>query len=704
MVANKLKRLYPKWLELRELQRTLTKLSAVNVVDKETEGDVGGQQGIQEGFTREFPAGEIQDETNTGPEFDQFKRPRQAEIGQELTQLTTEREKSKVKQQETQHGLWNESYSDENSFEDPDLKLGENSDDDSVDPLEQQTYEPYAQGTGPLNPRYEDSGKRYDIVLHSSRVAKEEINPNKGPSQIWIAVDLDGTILEPPPGDIYEKDGKNMFGEPKPGAREAMYEMIDGGARVSVYTARTYFAKTKEKENSLLFDIENVLVENDIPFTDVYIGNKPPAHMYIDDRNIPFDDDWNAVLDTVRDKLNKKEAQVQFTADDLTRLYELEYKIDQLNRRKTEAGGWIEDTIQNKIWQWEEELRSLVYKGLEELKKIFDKWIGLHSTSSWFIREEDIPEEIEQMENKELKELYEQYQRGEINKPWDVIVSELDEKYMPLIAEYMFTNLEPYRTIRDIYEELKQYPVDDLGSNIAMFNIALNTVHKDGKMIDWWHGITEEDLNDLTAGKYIPEWDAELSKIANDPVKDTVNFQGIDIDIEWPSGSIRSYEGDDTYVTHMKADYGYARGVEGNDGEELDIYLADRESTSPVAFIIEQLDGEGNYDEDKIVLGVESEGEAADIYLEHMPSYALGDIREVPIERLRNALYGKPEDRRGQEDQVPSEEKEATKTWPEDDIFENEFTDGTEDRENRDIPRPEEKEKATYRNALKVSL
>ena len=30
---------------------------------------------------------------------------------------------------------------------------------------------------------------------------------------------------------------------------------------------------------------------------------------------------------------------------------------------------------------------------------------------------------------------------------------------------------------------------------------------------------------------------------------------------------------------------------------------------------------------------------------------------------------------------------EATKTWPEDDIFDNEFTDGTEERENRDIPR-----------------
>jgi hypothetical protein len=265
----------------------------------------------------------------------------------------------------------------------------------------------------------------------------------------------------------------------------------------------------------------------------------------------------------------------------------------------------------------------------------------------------------------------------------------------------------------------------------------------------------------------------------------------------------------------MKADYGYARGINGNDGEELDIYLVDRDSDSPVAFIIEQVTEDGEYDEDKIVLGARSEGEAIDIYLQHMPEYMLGDVREVPVDKLVNALYGQPEDRRGEEDLVPSEEKDmgilafriiasfsdlamraidqiakrdvwdselaqtifsivdpskgyvamvdalakelirtsrdedslakklegivdpssrpqlqfpdyspedveeieqsvgptgtqkmiqamikcGTKTWPEDDMFEDEFTDGTEDRENRDIPRPHETEKATYRNA-----
>jgi gamma-glutamylcyclotransferase (GGCT)/AIG2-like uncharacterized protein YtfP len=47
------------------------------------------------------------------------------------------------------------------------------------------------------------------------------------------------------------------------------------------------------------------------------------------------------------------------------------------------------------------------------------------------------------------------------------------------------------------------------------------------------------------------------------------------------------------------------------------------------------------------------------MYLQHMPAYMLGDIREVPIDKLKNALYGQPEDRRGEEDLVPSDEKTA---------------------------------------------
>jgi len=467
----RLRRFYPRHLELRDLRRTVAKLSDVNIVDKETGGDVGGQQTLS--FPSEFPAGEIQDSKNTGPEFDQYKRPRQADTGQGLTQLTTERETSKIKQDETQHGMWSDSYHDDNQFEDRDLKLGESeSNNDDIDTLKDPVYAPYSNGNGPVNSRYEDTDQNErNIVLHSSRhnekVAQRRAEDDIGKSnrdQVWICVDLDGTLLSSP-GEYQDQNGNHLFGEILPGKgrigpREALQELVDGGARVSIWTARQYFDEESKAsralglspEDLLKFQLEEELILQDITFSDIYIGKKPPAHIFIDDKSIPaFAGDWDMVIDAVQDKLSKK---------------------------------------------------------------------------------------------------------------------------------------------------------------------------------------------------------------ANDPIKDSVDFHGIKVNIEWPAGSIRSYEGQDSYITHMKADYGYAHDIMGNDGEELDIYLADRDSRSDKGYIIEQLNHDGEYDEDKIVLGVDSEGEAVDVYLQHMPSYMLGDVREVSVDKLKHALYGEPEDRRGEDDAIPEEEKD----------------------------------------------
>ncbi|KKL63767.1 hypothetical protein LCGC14_2171800, partial [marine sediment metagenome] len=257
-------------------------------------------------------------------------------------------------------------------------------------------------------------------------------------------------ILESPPDSKYEITGVHQFGEPLPGAKEALQEMVDGGARVSIYTARQFFADSDEEENKLKEAVEDVLTLHDIPFSDVYIGKKAPFHHFIDDRAVTFDGDWDFALDAIRD---------------------------------------------------------------------------------------------------------------------------------------------------------------------------------------------------------------QLIKTANDSIKDTTNYKGIEIDIEWPKGSIRSYEGEDTYVTYMECSYGYVRGIDGSDGEELDIYLGDEDSD--IVFVIEQVKDDGSYDEDKIMLGFNSEEDAVDMYLQHMPAFMLGDIRTVSVEKLVNALNGEPEDRRGEEDQVPSEEKSA---------------------------------------------
>lgn len=497
---SRLERFYPKKFAKDKLCKLIDSIdsdrdSSVNIVDMPTDGDVGGREQLS--FPSEFPAGELPDNQNDAAEG-LYRRPREAqpiksiddkycpsdvnkntghghiyprpdgvsmrcggpkrcdecqkdklrkeaEIGQDLNTLVTEQEGGKVKQKDTQHGMWNDSYSNDNQFEDADLKLGEN---DVEGSLEDAVYPPYSDGNGPIDSRYEDTDKeKHNIILHASNDSNEEDR------QLWICVDMDGTILSKP-DEYQDEQGNQLFGEPLPGAADALREMVDGGARVSIYTARQYFTDDAQSESNLAFDVENFLLENGIEYTDIYIGKKPPCDHFVDDRSIPaFTGDWDLVLDAVRDK---------------------------------------------------------------------------------------------------------------------------------------------------------------------------------------------------------------LKKVANDPIKDTIDFQGIKMDIEWPTGSVRSYEGEDTYVTHMKADYGYARGIQGNDGEELDIYLVDRDSDSTIAYIIEQVTEDGSYDEDKIVLGATSEGEAIDIYLQHMPAYMLGDVREVPVEKLVNALYGEPEDRRGEEDLVPSEEKEES--------------------------------------------
>lgn len=432
--------------------------SAVNIVDHPVDGDVGGRDTLEE-WDERFPAGENQSEQNTFPELSLYHRQRhfdaekEGEIGQELTQLTTEREQGKTRQKLTEPGRWDESYTDSNKFEDPDLKLGESNNDDT-DPLSDAVYPPYTDGIGQPNPRYEDADKnKHNVILHATR---EDDGRKIDKNQLWICVDLDNTILEAPE-EYQDKSGNHIFGQVLPGKggglgpEGALKELIDGGARVSIYTARQYFEDDPDKLIDQLTDHLNNL---DIPYSDIYIGKKPPSHYFVDDRTIPaFDGDWELVLDTVRDK---------------------------------------------------------------------------------------------------------------------------------------------------------------------------------------------------------------LTKTADDEVKNVKNINGLEFHVEWPKGSIRSYEGDDTYVTHMKADYGYIYGVDGTDGDQLDVYLGD-DLNSSRAFIIEQVKEDGSYDEDKVMLGFTSEEEAVDIYLQHMPAFMFGNIREVPFDKLIDAIDPNtlPEDRSGQDDLIPSEEKQA---------------------------------------------
>lgn len=133
---------------------------------------------------------------------------------------------------------------------------------------------------------------------------------------------------------------------------------------------------------------------------------------------------------------------------------------------------------------------------------------------------------------------------------------------------------------------------------------------------------------------------------ANDPIKKVVNVSGLKVAVEWPKGSVRRYE-DSGYERKMLADYGYIRGTDGADGEELDVYLGDDLSSQKV-FVIAQLVGPyeieengaepGSFDEYKVVMGVDSLGAAEGLYKLHMPAEQMGDIWEMSMKEFKNLI------------------------------------------------------------------
>jgi Inorganic Pyrophosphatase len=116
-----------------------------------------------------------------------------------------------------------------------------------------------------------------------------------------------------------------------------------------------------------------------------------------------------------------------------------------------------------------------------------------------------------------------------------------------------------------------------------------------------------------------------------------MSFQGLSIAIENQKGSVRSGVGKDgkKWRTLMKAPYGYIVSSTGADHEGVDVFVGDNKKAEN-AFVVHQKKDDGSYDEDKVILGVDSVEEAKKLYLSHYDTDKyLGPIRTVPMERLK---------------------------------------------------------------------
>jgi hypothetical protein len=139
------------------------------------------------------------------------------------------------------------------------------------------------------------------------------------------------------------------------------------------------------------------------------------------------------------------------------------------------------------------------------------------------------------------------------------------------------------------------------------------------------------------------------------PLQGREKVQGMDISIENKKGSTRSGADKDGHEWHteMRYDYGYIRGTVGVDKDHLDAYIGPNPE-SEIVYIVNQNDPvTGKFDEQKVMLGFNSEGEAKAAYLKQYdrPGF-FGDIVKMDIDTFKEEAFnpgnkGKPLKRRG---------------------------------------------------------
>lgn len=115
-----------------------------------------------------------------------------------------------------------------------------------------------------------------------------------------------------------------------------------------------------------------------------------------------------------------------------------------------------------------------------------------------------------------------------------------------------------------------------------------------------------------------------LKKTANDPVKKTIKMHGTALELEWLPGETRKYKSG--FEQEMSASYGFVKGTEGEDGEEVDVYVG-TELDSECVVKITQLNEEGEFDEYKYIVGFEDPEAAVQCYKNHMPDDRFGGSR-----------------------------------------------------------------------------
>lgn len=114
-----------------------------------------------------------------------------------------------------------------------------------------------------------------------------------------VVVDLDGTICETKGPEL---------GGPKKGVRDALRKIQEKGYKIVVHSVRTASYWHKRKPG---YQLKLILIYLDfwkIPYDYVFLGDKPIALYYIDNRAIRFEDNWDEIPELIR---KPKESQIE---------------------------------------------------------------------------------------------------------------------------------------------------------------------------------------------------------------------------------------------------------------------------------------------------------------------------------------------------------------------------------------------------------
>lgn len=99
-----------------------------------------------------------------------------------------------------------------------------------------------------------------------------------------VCVDLDGVL------NLYDEwVAPEFFHPPRPGAREFLARLHESGYSIVVFTVRWHEW------------VQRWLEENDMArYVDRVTNEKPPAHVYLDDRAVCFRGDYDQALQQIR--------------------------------------------------------------------------------------------------------------------------------------------------------------------------------------------------------------------------------------------------------------------------------------------------------------------------------------------------------------------------------------------------------------------